>query len=350
MIRALVVDDSAFMRKAISMMLESDPGITVIDTARDGIEAVEKVASLKPDIVTMDVEMPRMDGLTALRQIMASTPVPVLMISSLTREGAEVTIKALEAGALDFIPKRNATVSLAINQIRDDLLEKVHAISSRRSTPPRPRPEPRRESATLSLSRYGALVIGTSTGGPFALQQVIPALPKTFPLPVLVVQHMPPHFTRSLAERLDSLSALNVREASEGDRIEVGTVTVAQGGVHMHLTRKNGEVRVCLRTEPETLHRPSVDVMFRSAVDAFEKPLLAVVMTGMGRDGLESCKVIKERGGFLLTQDEASCVVYGMPRAVAEAGLADATRPLGDIASFLCASPARVALRTAVES
>jgi two-component system, chemotaxis family, protein-glutamate methylesterase/glutaminase len=343
MIRALVVDDSAFMRKAISMMLESDPGITVVDTARDGLEAIEKVAALRPDIVTMDVEMPRMDGLTALRKIMASSPVPVLMISSLTREGAEVTIQALEAGAIDFIPKRNATVSLAINQIRDDLLAKVHAITSKRSAP-RPRTDTvsRRESGLPGLGRFGALVIGTSTGGPFALQQVVPELPADFPLPVLVVQHMPSHFTRSLAERLNSLSPLSVKEAENGDVVRAGQVILAQGGLHMHFERKSGQVRVRLEEDPETLHRPSVDEMFMSATDVFDKPLLAVLMTGMGRDGLEGCRLIKQRDGFIVAQDEATCVVYGMPRAVAEAGIVDAVRPLTGIASYLSSRPRTV--------
>jgi two-component system, chemotaxis family, protein-glutamate methylesterase/glutaminase len=346
MIRALVVDDSAFMRKAISMMLESDPGITVVDTARDGLEAIEKVAALKPDIVTMDVEMPRMDGLTAVRRIMQTMPVPILMISSLTREGAEVTIQALAAGALDFIPKKNSTVSLAINQIREDLLTKVHAITSRRPAPSRPRAEARREAGAVQPGRFDALVIGTSTGGPFALQQVLPALPAEFPLPVLVVQHMPPHFTRSLAERLDSLSPLNVKEASDGDVVRPGHVFIAQGGVHMHLDRKGSDVRIRTSDEPETLHRPSVDVMFSSAAKAFERPLLAVVMTGMGRDGLDGCRAIKEKGGYLVAQDEASCVVYGMPRAVAEAGLVDLVRPLTDIAGTI----APAGLRTANQS
>lgn len=346
MIRALVVDDSAFMRKAISMMLESDPDITVIDTARDGLEAVEKVASLRPDIVTMDVEMPRMDGLTALRQIMESNPVPVLMISSLTREGAEITIKALEAGAVDFIPKRNSSVSLAINQIRDDMLAKVHAITSKRAVArPRANAGPvRREPGIPLLNRFGALVIGTSTGGPYALQQVVPALPADFPLPILVVQHMPPHFTRSLADRLNSLSPLHVKEAENGDVVRAGQVILAQGGLHMHFEKRAGETRVRLDEDPESLHRPSVDEMFSSAAGIFDKPLLALMMTGMGRDGLEGCRLIKQRGGFVIAQDEATCVVYGMPRVVAEAGIVDIVRPLTDIAiSIAGARPRNVA-------
>lgn len=324
------------MRKAISMMLETDPGITVVDTARDGQEAITKVLDLRPDIVTLDVEMPRMDGLTALRHIMAETPVPVLMISSLTKEGATTTVEALHAGAVDFIPKADSTVSLAINQIRDDLITKVHAIINRR----RGKPEkvvctPDRSGRDIALDGCAAIVIGTSTGGPFALHQVIPRLPADFPLPILVVQHMPPHFTRSLAERIDGLSPLHVREAEDGDAVEAGTVLIAPGGHHMLFDQRGGQVVVRTSSRPDTLHKPSVDVMFSAAADAFERPLAAVVMTGMGRDGRDGCVRIKDEGGYVIAQDEASCVVYGMPRAVCEARLADQVVALDGIAPLL---------------
>ncbi len=341
MIRVLIVDDSAFMRKALSIMLEGDPEIKVVGTARDGLEAIEKVHELKPDIVTLDVEMPRMDGLTALRRIMREHPVPVIMVSSLTQEGAQATIEALEAGAVDFIPKQHSYVSIEISRIRAELLEKIKTIARtrplltrRRSAAPGAEALP-----TLRFHEARAIAIGVSTGGPRALQQVIPTLPADLPVPVLIVQHMPPHFTRSLAERLDSLSPMTVIEAEEGMLLEAGRVFLAPGGRHLVLERRNGHVPV-IRTpvEPATLHRPSVDVMFRSVCQLFGGKVLAVVMTGMGRDGLEGARLIKQHGGKVITQDEATCVVYGMPRAVAEAGLSDAVLPLEQIGPMLARS------------
>lgn len=336
MIRVLIVDDSAFMRKALAIMLEGDPEITVVDTARDGLEAIEKVRQLKPDIVTLDVEMPRMDGITALRQIMREHPVPVIMISSLTQEGARATIEALEAGAVDFIPKQHAYVSIEISRIRAELIEKIKAIT-------RTRPHLRMRSRTAGRERLPMLdftdaqiiAIGTSTGGPRALQQVIPALPANLPVPVVVVQHMPPHFTRSLAERLDSLSALPVVEAEEGMLLQPGRVFIAPGGRHLLVAMPNGKAVLRTPAEPATLHRPSVDVTFESVCRTFNGRVVAVIMTGMGRDGLEGARLIRQMGGKVLAQDEASCVVHGMPRAVVEAGLADAVLPLEQIGPTL---------------
>ena len=322
------------MRKTISMMLEGDPEIEVVDTARDGLEACDKVAELRPDVVTLDIEMPRMDGLTALRKIMASTPVPVLMVSSLTREGAAATMEALQAGALDFVPKDSSGAMLAINQIREELVSKVkavarskHVLARHQTLAPPSRPRNR-----LRLSNHRVMLIGTSTGGPFALQQVVPRLPEDFPLPVLSVQHMPPHFTRSLAERLNSISPLDVREAAEGDHVRAGEVLIAPGGRHMTFERRGEDIIVHTPSVPETLHRPSVDVMFDSACQVIGGRPLGVVMTGMGRDGREGSRTIKERGGTVIAQDEQSSVVFGMPRAVIEAGLADAVASLDAIA------------------
>ncbi len=341
MIRVLIVDDSAFMRKALSIMLEGDPEIEVVGTARDGLEAIEKVQELKPDIVTLDVEMPRMDGLTALRRIMREHPVPVIMVSSLTQEGAQATIEALEAGAIDFIPKQHSYVSIEISRIRAELLEKIKTIARTRPllTRRRTATTDTEKLPTFRFREARAIAIGVSTGGPRALQQVIPTLPANLPVPVLIVQHMPPHFTRSLAERLNSLSPLTVVEAEEGMPLEAGHVFLAPGGRHLVLERRNGHVPV-IRTpiEPATLHRPSVDVMFQSVCQTFNGKVVAVVMTGMGRDGLEGARLIKQQGGKLITQDEASCVVYGMPRAVAEAGLSDAVLPLEQIGPFLARS------------
>ncbi len=353
MINVLVVDDSAFMRKALSMMLESDPEIKVVDTARDGLDALEKVERLQPDVVTLDVEMPRMDGITALKRIMRDFPRPVLMVSSLTKEGAETTIEALQAGAVDFIPKQFSYVSLEITKIQEDLVAKVKTIARSRSrlfrrsaagtTPAAAAPVRTPATAGLGASDARLIAIGISTGGPFALQHVVPALPAELPVPVVIVQHMPPHFTRSLADRLNTLSPLRVVEAEAGMRLEAGTVFIAPGGLHLTFRQgPGGSVLLATPTEPATtLHRPSVDVMFTSANETFSGRVLAAVMTGMGRDGLEGARLIKRSGGRLLAQDADSCVVYGMPRAVVEAGLADAVLPLDEIAPALVQAVAR---------
>ncbi len=339
-VRILVVDDSAFMRKAISMMLEDDPDIEVIGTARDGIEAIEKVKSLKPDLMTLDVEMPRMDGITALKKIMKENPLPVLMVSSLTAEGARTTIEAMSAGAVDFIPKQLSYVSLDITKIKGDLIAKIKAITRNRlkifSKPLTNRAAASKKSSSLKLMGAQIVTIGISTGGPFSLQKVVPSLPEDFPIPVAIVQHMPPHFTRSLAERLDSISRLEVCEAEDGMELTRGKVFIAPGGLHMKFRRSGSSVRFSISKEPnDTLHRPSVDVMFSSAFDMFGGRVLAAVMTGMGHDGLEGAKLIKNAGGKIIAQDEASCVVYGMPKSIVDADLADAVVPLEEIASAI---------------
>ena len=365
MIRILVVDDSAFMRKAISMMLEEDAEVHVVDTARDGLEAIEKVKQLRPDLVTMDIEMPRMDGITALKRIMKEHPVPVMMISSLTQQGAKATIEAMHAGAVDFIPKQMSYVSLEISKIKEELLAKVKTIARSRSrlfrrhepvsrggASPATAAEPRAAAPLTAAPKvpsqasgqasplrfHGArlVAIGVSTGGPFALQKVIPALPADFALPVVVVQHMPPHFTRSLAERLNAMSALRVVEAAPSMRVEPGTVLIAPGGRHLTFRASKLGVIVATPEEPSNLlHRPSVDVMFDSACKAYGGKVLATMMTGMGKDGLRGAKHIKQFGGKVLAQNEATCVVYGMPKAVVEAGIADAVLPLEELASAL---------------
>lgn len=347
MIRALVVDDSAFMRKAISMMLERASDVTVVDTASNGVDAIKKAREVQPDVITMDVEMPQMDGITAVRKIMKEAPCPILMVSSLTAEGADTTIEALRAGAADFIPKQNSHVSLQIKEIEDKLIEKVRSLSQsrarlfRKGLPSADRPSPHRPSSSSRKADHPEhpprlIAIGVSTGGPFALQRVIPALPEAFPVPVAIVQHMPPHFTRSLADRLDSLSKLHVAEASDGMTVEAGRVIVAAGGHHLTFERSGAEVLA--HTPPRTegqAHCPSVDVMFQSAGDVFGADVLALVMTGMGKDGLRGAQHIKEKGGTVFAQDEASCVVYGMPRAVAEANLTDSVIPLKQLSKAL---------------
>ncbi len=354
MIRALVVDDSAFMRKAISMMLERDDDITVVDTARNGAEGVEKACALTPDVITMDVEMPEMNGITAVRKIMKKAPCPILMVSSLTAEGASTTVEALRAGAADFIPKQDARVSLQITEIQDQLIKKVHSLTASRARlfrkGPRRRSTQRPSRRTARSSAHPDLppkliAIGVSTGGPFALQHVIPELPAALPVPVVVVQHMPPHFTRSLSDRLDALSPLHVEEATDGMDVEAGRVIVAAGGRHLTFAERTGTVvaRTPAPTDSQS-HCPSVDVMLHSACEVYDGEVLALIMTGMGKDGLRGAQAIHQAGGTIFAQDEASCVVYGMPRAVAEAGLTDTLLPLDEIPAALARAAGTPAL------
>ena len=336
-IRVLVVDDSAFMRKALSMMLLKDPEIEVVGTARNGEDGLEKIRQLRPDVVTLDIEMPRMDGLTALKIIMKEMPLPVLMVSSLTTEGAESTLEALDIGAVDFIPKGLSYVSLDIVKIEAILIEKVKGVAKNRrrtafpSAPKRVHVPP---SGWIKVSGPKEVVaIGTSTGGPPALQKVLPRIPADFPVGILIVQHMPPTFTKSLADRLNGQSAIHVKEAEEGDRVEPGVALLAPGDRHMIAQGRSGIRRIHLSEKPDdTLHRPSVDVMTLAVAEAYGGKSLGVILTGMGHDGLEGMGKMKQKGATILAQDEASCVVYGMPRSVVEAGLADKVLPLGEIA------------------
>jgi len=367
-IRILVVDDSAFMRKAIANMLESAEDIEVIDSARDGLEAVEKVEKLRPDVITLDIEMPRMDGISALKKIMEVRPTPVIMVSSLTEEGAQVTMQALELGAVDFIPKPLSFVSLDIIKIKEELVAKVRSIGSQpllRRLLLRARVTKSTSSTTASASarparsangakrtrlsanaiartksgpsgKYNVLAIGTSTGGPPALQAVIPLLPKDFPVGILIVQHMPPMFTKSLANRLDSLSQLTVVEAEGGEKIEGGMVFVAPGEKHLTVKKSGREYRTLISDEPANLlHRPSVDVMTASVARNYQHKALGVIMTGMGKDGLKGMTLMKAQGATLFAQDEESSVVYGMPKAVVDAGIADRVCPLKEMAASI---------------
>lgn len=354
MIKVVVVDDSAFMRKSISIMVESDPEIKVVAAARDGVEGVEFVKKFKPDLVTMDIEMPRMDGLTALQQIMKECPVPVLMLSSLTTEGADATIKALEYGAVDFIPKELSYVNVNIIQIKSELIRKIKEITRYSSLRERlkriqgytsrvrakdsssPSVEVRTD-AELPKLPYKAVAIGISTGGPLSLQKVLPFINHKISCPIFIVQHMPPKFTKSLADRLNSMSQLNVKEAEHGERVNNGTVYFAPGGFHMTLNKAGAfTYDISISEQPDkTLHRPSVDVMMDSVIDAYGKNVLGVIMTGMGKDGYEAIKRLKNLGGACLAQDEQSCVVYGMPKAVVDAGFANVVAPLEDIAGII---------------
>ena len=359
--RVLVVDDSAFMRKAISMMLEEDPEIEVVGAARDGQEGVDLVKKLKPDLVTMDVEMPRMDGLAALRIIMQEEPTPVMMVSSLTTEGASATLSAMELGAVDFIPKELSFVSLDIVNIKEDLLAKIKNIARRKSllmaqakrriqwaqagggaataAPPvaktvsKPKTAGSAAHAKRRALNIKMIALGCSTGGPPALQAVVQRLPRNLPVPMLVVQHMPPKFTRSLAERINTISSVTVHEAENGEEALPGHVYIAPGDKHMTLSPRKDKLIIRTSDYPKgTLYKPCVDVMMSSVVERFGKQTLGVILTGMGNDGYAASKQLHAQGGMVIAQNEESCVVYGMPRAVVEGGVAEIVAPIDTIA------------------
>ncbi len=340
-ITVLVVDDSAFMRKSLSLMLESDSGITVVGTAKNGLDGYEQAKKFRPDVITLDVEMPIMDGLTALEKIMKECPTSVIMVSSITTEGAQSTLRALELGASDFIPKENSFVSVSITKIKEDLISKVKEISRQKKLKDRLSrlraathytPTIRRVTSVIQeVPRIGyrSISIGISTGGPFTLQKTLPLISEKVNVPIFIVQHMPPKFTKSLADRLNTMCNHLVKEAEDGEPVKQGTIYIAPGGFHMKLKGSSlGSQTISIGYEPSgTLHRPSVDVMMSSVNEVFGKYNLGVIMTGMGKDGYEAIKMLKSIGGYTIAQDEESCVVYGMPKAIVDAGLADAVLP-----------------------
>jgi two-component system chemotaxis response regulator CheB len=339
----LVVDDSAFMRKAVGSMLEKDPEIEVIGTARNGEEALSKIRELDPQVVTLDIEMPVMDGLTALRSIMMQFPRPVLMLSSLTTDGAEATLKALELGAVDFIPKQLSHVSLDIIKIEKDLQAKVKNIARRKVKPVRAERKPPAVPGPEKVLRLQAKTqrrdivgIGVSTGGPPAVQKILGALPAEFPASILIAQHMPGTFTKAFAKRLNQNSPLEVKEAEQGDRLETGHVYIAPGGFHLKIRQRVRAIDLNVTMEPrDALYKPSANVLLTSIADGAGRRGLGVILTGMGNDGLEGIRDLKRKGGATIAQDNASCVVYGMPRAVVEAGLADAVVDIESMAESI---------------
>ncbi len=324
----------------------------VIATARDGQEGIDKISELKPDIVTLDIEMPGMDGLTALKIIMEQIPVPVLMVSSLTTESAQATMKAFDLGAVDFISKDLSYLSINIKNIKDELIEKIKQIARSRLVQTRFRMrrlvQSSRDRKVSSKSRpsnvsfgsmmldFHAVVFGVSTGGPQALLKIIPRLPERFPLGVAIVQHMPPQFTRTLADRLNSVSKVFVKEAEHGEAVEPGKVLIAPGGRQMTFCNSGPQITTEISDDPvNILYRPSADLMMTSAAGAFHGPLLGIIMTGMGKDGVEGLKHIRSKGGYVIAQDEESCVVYGMPRAALEEGVVDSMLSLDNISLAL---------------
>ncbi|UJF35361.1 protein-glutamate methylesterase/protein-glutamine glutaminase [Paenibacillus hexagrammi] len=357
----LVVDDSVFMRKIISDLISDNPLFKIVGTAKNGKDAIEQVKLLRPDAVTMDVEMPEMNGLDALQRIMAEQPTPVIMLSSLTQEGASETIRALELGAVDFIRKPSGSISLDLYKVKQLLHEKlqiavrsklrpIQPINNKLLDPPpiknnavqmKP-PEPRAPVSTSasSMTQFDQLVaIGTSTGGPRALHQVISQIPAGFPAPILIVQHMPPNFTKSLAQRLNDISHIKVVEAQDGEVIHTATAYVAPGGWHMTAYREStrGVYKIRLSKEdPRSGHRPSVDVMLESLLPFKELRRHIVIMTGMGSDGAKGMLSLRENGAVTtIAESEETCVVYGMPRAAVELKAAMHVIPQQDIASKL---------------
>ena len=369
-VKVLVVDDSGFFRRRVSEILSADSNIQVVGTATNGKEAIDQALALKPDVITMDYEMPMMDGITAVRHIMQRCPTPVLMFSSLTHEGARVTLDALDAGAVDFLPKNFEDISRNPEKVKQLLCEKILSISrsNRRvstysapapvaapaptpasssigsygsSAPVRPAPAPipaRTHGATAASpvpkrKAYKLVAIGTSTGGPVALQRVLTQLPANFPAPIVLVQHMPAAFTKAFAERLDKLCRISVNEAEDGDILRPGLALLAPGGKQMMIDGR-GAVKI-LPGDERLNYKPCVDITFGSAARTYGDKVLAVVLTGMGADGREGARLLKQGGSSIWAQDEASCVIYGMPMAIVKAELADAVYSLDDIGKHL---------------
>ncbi|WP_274361463.1 protein-glutamate methylesterase/protein-glutamine glutaminase [Paenibacillus thermotolerans] len=349
----LVVDDSAFMRKLITEMIAEDSRFTVLDTARNGRDAVETAKRLRPDVITMDVEMPEMNGLEALSVIMRDNPTPVVMLSSRTHEGTAETIHALEIGALDFVEKPSGPISLDLHRVRDMLLEKLYTAASSGAAaakragaalPPKP---PAAKPSSKSGAPLRKLVpttgvrslvaIGTSTGGPKALQSVLTALPSDYPSPIVIVQHMPPGFTKSLAQRLDSICEIRVVEAEDGAELHPGTAYIAPGGMHLKVARERDKYVARLAGEPpRNGHRPSADVLFESIAPYGELERTVVLMTGMGSDGARGMKLLHDSGVTrTIAEDKSTCIVFGMPRAAIELECVNTIVPLDRIPAQL---------------
>lgn len=335
-VAVLVVDDSAFMRNALSRMINSDPDLKVVATAGDGTEALARIAELNPDVVTLDVEMPGLNGLETLRHIMARSARPVIMVSSV--EDAQITFSSLGAGAFDYVPKHLSGTTLDIDHIRADLIAKVKAAAEWAHRHRQPKSARKPPSSVFSLepepSAVPAIVaVGASTGGPGALQQILPHLPADLSVPILIVQHMPEGFTATFAQRLNALCPISVQEARDQETIKRGTVYIAPAGTHMKVERSpDFHATICLTSEPKDhLHIPSIDILMESVASEFRSLAMGIIMTGMGSDGALGMKAIHRQGGFTVGQDEASCAVYGMPRSCVEAGILRRIVPLSQI-------------------
>lgn len=373
-IKVLVVDDSSFFRRRVSEIVNQDPELEVIATASNGAEAVKLAAELNPQVITMDIEMPVMDGITAVREIMAKCPTPILMFSSLTHDGAKATLDALDAGALDFLPKRFEDIATNKDDAILLLQQRVKALGRRRMFRPIARPvvaptpsarptgsvlgttsisahtpvaAPARTSTATTIrasgKQYKLLLIGTSTGGPVALQKILTQFPANYPHPILLIQHMPAAFTPAFASRLNGLCKIEVKEAANGDLLKPGCAYLAPGGMQMMVERTGASGRLkVIAGSADMNYKPCVDITFASASKAFSGDVLAVVLTGMGADGREGARMLKAVGATIWAQDEASCVVYGMPQAVASAGIATQSIALDNMAECILKESVRV--------
>ena len=366
-IKVLVVDDSSFFRRRVSEIINGSSALEVIATANNGQEAIDMVIKHKPDVVTMDVEMPVMDGITAVQKIMASNPVPILMFSSLTHQGASATLDALEAGACDFLPKKFEDIARDKQEAIALLQQRIEMIASRRVRKITEKSEPIAKTVAPSVrpstvkptlstlkninernvaapsqvavvnkrvkssgKNYDVLAIGTSTGGPVALQTILTKLPRNFKLPIVLVQHMPGTFTKAFAERLNGNCQISVKEAEDGDVLKAGCAYLAPGGKQM-MVGVNGKIKIVDGNESLN-YKPSVDITFASLSKSYSNKVLAIILTGMGADGRDGSRMLKEKGAEIWAQDEASCVVYGMPQAVAKAGISTESIPLEQVA------------------
>lgn len=366
--KVLVVDDSSFFRRRVSDILNKESNLEVIDVAVNGKEAVEKAISLKPDVITMDIEMPVLNGIEAVKQIMTQSPTPILMFSSLTHQGAKATLDALDAGALDFLPKKFNEIAANNDDAGALLRQRVQQLARRRTTMRRStspgivtrksqanqaaesqaskiRPSLTPGNAVTASSnhrvkkdkRYKLLAIGTSTGGPIALQTILTKLPQNYPLPIILVQHMPATFTAAFANRLNNLCQISIKEAQDGDLLKPGHAYLAPGGKQMIITGTENAKKIKILEDDSTrlTYKPSVDISFGSAAKVYHGDVLGVILTGMGHDGREGSRMLKSKGATIWAQDEQSCVVYGMPQAVTAAAISELSLPLNEIAGAI---------------
>ncbi len=358
-IRVLVVDDSGFFRRRVKEILESDPMLEVVGLAENGEQAIEAVKNLKPDVVTMDIEMPIMDGITATRKIMRATPTSIIMFSSLTTEGAKSTLDALDAGAVDFLPKRFEDISKDKEEAKKLLCQRVKDLGRGRSAVSKSSVAPSATSRTATTdsqqsgestvapplrvtvkenlsTKIKLVAIGTSTGGPVALQKVLVELPVDFPVPIVVIQHMPGSFTGAFSERLDQQCKIHVKEAESGDKLKAGVAYIAPGGKQMIVEKVAGQLTIRVVDEiPNQTYKPSVDVTYASINKVVPANTLAVILTGMGADGCKGATLLHQSGSIVWAQDENSCVVYGMPAAVVDAGIAEKTIDIGKVGASI---------------
>jgi two-component system chemotaxis response regulator CheB len=351
--KVLIVDDSAFFQSRLKEIINECPELQVIGIAGNGQEAIELDQKLKPDVISMDYEMPFIDGITAVRAILERRSVPIIMFSSMTYEGARITLDALEAGAVDFMPKNFAEVSQSSQLLKKRLHEKLvtfarganASASVEKKKPPHeparqqnPAPQNTKAGSRITLkNRPKILLIGASTGGPVAIAEVIKSLPSTFSIPIVVVQHMPENFTKAFAERLNRQVPLYVKEAENGDRLQNGHVYIAPGGLQTMFDRGSRSIKI-IPGDNRVNYKPSVDISFGSAAQVFGESVLAIVLTGMGSDGCEGARLLKQKGASIWAQNEATCVVYGMPAAIARNNLADHILPIKDIGPKLSSS------------